>query len=222
MPYIDVYGMDGSAPCRIVMMTAECLGVDYKMTEINLGKGEHLTPEYRKLNPQGLIPTVVDGDFKMGESRAIAAYLVNKYGKDDTMYPKDPQTRYMVDKLLYFDMAVLYKAFMDMCYPAVLKNMPPPTQKEHDRLAEVLGWLNDHVVNGKFAAGTDELTIADVSLVATYSTLKACEGVYDHSKHPETEAWFEKCKTLIPNYEKACEKGANQFGYWYKSGGIKF
>lgn len=41
-------------------------------------------------------------------SRVISAYLVNKYGKDDTLYPNDPQKRALVDRLLYFDMGILY------------------------------------------------------------------------------------------------------------------
>ena len=41
------------------------------------------------------------------------------------------------------------------------------------RLHEVLGWVRDFVKDGKFAAGTGHLTLADICFVATYSTLKA-------------------------------------------------
>ena len=54
---------------------------------------------------------MVDGKVVLNESRPAAAYLVNKYGKDDKLYPKDPDTRAMVDQMLYFDMGVLYKAY---------------------------------------------------------------------------------------------------------------
>ena len=46
-------------------------------------------------------------------SRAILSYLVNKYGKDDNLYPKDPQKRALVDRMLYFDIGTLYKAMVD-------------------------------------------------------------------------------------------------------------
>lgn len=46
-------------------------------------------------------------------SRAILAYLVNKYGKDDQIYPKDPQKRAVVDRMLYFDIGTLYKSMVD-------------------------------------------------------------------------------------------------------------
>ena len=66
------------------------------------------------MNPQHNIPTLKDGDFCMNESRAAAAYLVNKYGKDDKLYPKEAQTRAVVDQRLYFDMGTFYKAFGDV------------------------------------------------------------------------------------------------------------
>ena len=35
-----------------------------------------------------------------------------------------------------------------------------------------MGWMNDFVADDKFAAGTSQMTIADISLLATYSTIK--------------------------------------------------
>lgn len=177
-----------------------------------------MTPEFLKMNPEHNIPTVVDGDLNMNESRAVAAYLVNKYADNDKLYPKDATLRYKVDKLLYFDMGVFYKAFGDVVYPKMMpgNGMPAPGDKQHDRLKEVLGWLNGFVADGKFAAGTDDMTIADIALLATFSTIKATEAV-DLSSYADIEKWAAKCQELIPNYEKANGEGAAAFGGWYKS-----
>jgi len=215
MAPIDVYGMPLSAPCRIVTMTAECIGVEYNYKLLDLMAGEHMKPEFLAINPQHNIPTLVDGDFIMNESRAIAAYLVNKYAKDDKMYPKDPVVRARVDQRLYFDMGVFYKAFGDCVYP-VMFGGDKPGQDKFDKLKEVLGWMDGFVKDGKFSARNDEMTIGDLALLATYSTVKAA-GVVDLSEFSNAEAWFEKCCALVPNYEKANGEGAVGFGGFYKS-----
>ena len=68
--------MPGSAPCRLVALTLECLKKPYEYKIVDLQKGENKTPEYLKINPQHNIPAIKDGDFAMNESKAIAQYLV--------------------------------------------------------------------------------------------------------------------------------------------------
>lgn len=53
------------------------------------------------------------GLFVCVHSRAILGYLVNKYGKDDQLYPTEPQKRALVDRMLYFDIGTLYKSMVD-------------------------------------------------------------------------------------------------------------
>ena len=47
---VEIHGMGGSAPCRIPYMTCEALGLEYKMVNVDLMKGENKTPEYLKVN----------------------------------------------------------------------------------------------------------------------------------------------------------------------------
>ena len=108
--------MQLSAPCRIVEMTAEVLGLEYDFKVVDLMAGEHMKPEFLAMNPMHNIPTIKDGDFVMNESRAAAAYLVNKYAKDDNLYPKDAEVRARVDQRLYFDMGVFYKVSYNLYF----------------------------------------------------------------------------------------------------------
>lgn len=59
----------------------EEMNAPYEDIFLKKEKGETDTAEYRKLNPLGRVPTIVDGDIVMHESAAICLYLADKYGK---------------------------------------------------------------------------------------------------------------------------------------------
>ena len=46
---IEIHAMPMSAPCRIAIMTAEKLAIDYKYVLVNLNEGDHLKPEFLKV-----------------------------------------------------------------------------------------------------------------------------------------------------------------------------
>jgi len=215
MAPVEIYGLQLSAPCRIVEMTAEVIGVPYEFKKCDLMAGENMKPEYLAINPFHNIPAIKDGDFCLNESRACAAYLANKYGANSTVYPTDPEARAIVDQRMYFDMGAFYKAVGDCVYP-VMFGGPAPGEKEKDKLKEVLGWVDGFVKDDKFAAGGDSLTLADICLLATYTTLKAT-GMMDLSEYKNAEAWEAKMIKLIPNYEKVNGEGCEGFGAFYKS-----
>lgn len=68
-----------------------------------------------QVNPQHTVPTLVDGDFVIWDSHVIGPYLVNTYGKDDSLYPKDPKQKAIVDQRLYFDVGTLYPRIRAIC-----------------------------------------------------------------------------------------------------------
>ena len=100
------------------------------------------------------VPVLVDGDFVLTESRAVAAYVANTYDKTGQLYPTDPKVRARVDSRLYFDMGTFYHAFGETVYPLMLKDEKVAPAK-FDRLKEVLGWANDFVKETGYVAGTD-------------------------------------------------------------------
>jgi len=57
----------------------EELGVPCEVKRIDLTAGDQKKPEYLKLNPNGAVPTLVDGDLVLWESAAICQYLADKY-----------------------------------------------------------------------------------------------------------------------------------------------
>lgn len=67
------------------------------------------------------MPTLDDNGFALWESRAIITYLADQYGKNDTLYPKDPKKRALVDQRLYFDIGTLYARFADYYVSILIK-----------------------------------------------------------------------------------------------------
>jgi glutathione S-transferase len=68
------------------------LGLDYECRPILPRTGETQTREYTELNPRQKIPLLQDGDFKIGESPAIAAYLSDAYGtRENALIPTEPR-----------------------------------------------------------------------------------------------------------------------------------
>jgi len=58
-------------------------GIAYEPRFVHLARGEHLEAAYRALNPQGLVPTLVDGAVVLTQSLAILEYL-------DEVFPTPP------------------------------------------------------------------------------------------------------------------------------------
>lgn len=80
---------------------------------INLSAGDHKTEEYAKLNPLQTVPTVDDDGFIMSESRAIIAYLADAKNPGGTLYPSDPQARFIIDHRLFYDATTFSQRLVD-------------------------------------------------------------------------------------------------------------
>ena len=178
-------------------MVAKVLNVPLNLKPLELMKGEHLTPEFLKINPQHTIPTLVDNEFCLWESRAILGYLVEKYAKNDSLYPKDPKKRAVVNQRLYFDMGTLYQRFADYYYPQMMAKAPADPEKLK-KAEEGVKFLDGFLANSTYAAG-DKITIADYTLFASFSTFDAAG--FDYSSFENVSRWYELCKSTLPGVE---------------------
>ena len=96
-----------SPPARSVLLAIRNLGLNVELIKLDLFKQEHLSPEFKKLNPAHQIPVLVDDDeFVLCESRAILGYLVNRFKPNSTLYPTDARKRALIDQRLYYDTVV--------------------------------------------------------------------------------------------------------------------
>ena len=68
---MQLYQNPISPNSRRAAIVAAQIGLPIELIPIDVIKGEHKTPEFLARNPNGMIPTLVDGDFSLWESRAI-------------------------------------------------------------------------------------------------------------------------------------------------------
>ncbi|PNF22939.1 Glutathione S-transferase D7 [Cryptotermes secundus] len=210
---MDFYYLPPSPPCRSVLLLAKRLGIEFNLKKVNILTGEQLTPEFIKLNPQHTVPTLDDNGFVLWESRAILGYLVNQYGKDESLYPTEPKKRAIVDQRLYFDAGTLHTRNAHYMEPVFFFGEAPKPEKL-EKINEALGYLNLFLEGQDWVAG-DNITIADICLVVSVSNSEAIGA--DISVFPNLVAWYEKMKTELEDYEEINQTGANVLGEMFRS-----
>ncbi|XP_077263834.1 glutathione S-transferase 1-1-like [Temnothorax americanus] len=197
---VQLYYLPPSPPCRAVMLVAEAIGLEMELIVLNTAAGEHLTPEYEQLNPQKTIPFMVDDDLKLSESRAIMAYLADQYGQDDTLYPRNPEARALINQRLYFDLGSLYASVYGYYLAVVKKEADTYDPAQFEKLTESFQIMNVFLDGQDYVTG-DNLTIADLALVASVTTAEACG--FDLGEYQNVSDWLERVQTSAPGYEKA-------------------
>ena len=71
-----------SLNARKACAVAKHLGLPVELVRIDMARGEHKTPGYLAINPNGKVPALTDGDKKLWEANAIMAYLARAAGSD--------------------------------------------------------------------------------------------------------------------------------------------
>jgi len=177
-------------------MFAAALGVKLNVKLIDQMAGEHRTPAFRKINPEHMIPTIVDNGFALWESRAIMIYLQEKYGKDDSFYPKDPKARAVINQRLYFDMGSLAAAIKEHFRNQLAGK--ESSEANLKRVEEVLGFLDGYLEGNDYVAN-NKLSIADFAILATVSSIEVFG--FDVSPYANVARWLEAMKASTPGYE---------------------
>lgn len=146
-----------------------------------------------QINPQHCIPTIIDGECTLWESRAIVQYLANKYDTAGTLYPIEPEQRARVDQKLFFDMTLFSK--VREYYFAKWMNLPVQDPELMKALVKQVDFLEAALQDQQYAAG-DEVTIADFSLVSTLTVMEL--GKFPIEDYANISKWLELCKETVP------------------------
>ena len=82
---LRILGRRNSVNVQKVLWSCEELAVPYRQEDYGGEFGRVREPDYLALNPNGTVPTVVDGDTGLWESNAIVRYLYHRYGAADAL-----------------------------------------------------------------------------------------------------------------------------------------
>lgn len=94
---LTIWGRENSSNVKKVLWCADELGIAYKQIVAGGSFGVVNTPEYRAMNPNGLVPSIEDDGFVLWESNAIIRYLCSKHG-GGALYAADLMQRAMADQ----------------------------------------------------------------------------------------------------------------------------
>lgn len=199
---ITLWGRQSSANVQKVWWALEELGLAYDHRIVGGPYGGTDTPDYRALNPTGLVPTLQDtgqdGDLALWESDAIVRYLSAQYGAG-TLWPENPVQRAQVDKWMVWSSSTLFPALLGLFINLVRM---PDAQKNQNVIDRALKqataaykFLEGQMGDRKFMAG-DHLTMAD--LIGGVTLYRWYDMDIDRPVLPKVRAW----------YDRLCERDA--------------
>jgi glutathione S-transferase len=164
---IEVLGRSASINVRKVLWTCAELDMEYRQEEWGAGDLSLRDPAFLRLNPNGLVPVLRDGDFVLWESNTICRYLAARAGRDDLL-PAQPGPRARVEQWMDWQATELNNAWRYVFMARVRKS---PAHTDADAVdASVRDW-NRHMTtldaalerSGAFVTGA-AFTLADVVL----------------------------------------------------------
>jgi glutathione S-transferase len=103
---LKIWGRRNSINVQKVLWCADELGLAYENVEIGGAFGRNREPWYLALNPNGLVPTIEDGETVVWESNSIVRYLAARYGAG-RLWPEDAAARSQADRWMDWQLSAL-------------------------------------------------------------------------------------------------------------------
>jgi glutathione S-transferase len=160
-----LYWAPGSAAMAPQAVLEE-IGAPYEAIRLNLESREHEQAEYKRLNPNGRIPTLVDGDFVIFETAAICQYLADRH-PEARLVPADHPLRGRHYQWLTYMTNTIQVGFIDWFHPdwtfADAAQQAALKAAAEQKLYRTFGVLNEGIGGGAWTLG-DQFTLCDIYL----------------------------------------------------------
>ena len=212
---LRLYGTPQTRTFRPLWMLEE-LGIPYDLVKADFASGDTRSPEFLKINPNGHVPALVDGDLALFESMAINLYLAEKYGRA-TLWPASEADRARAVQWSFWVMteceqplfAVLFRSGgpqferwrawteteeFRTTHPGVVpftREAAEAAAKQGEAaLQPPLRVLNAQLESRSYILG-DSFGVADLNVASVWVTARLAQ--LDLSAHPNVDAWLTRC-----------------------------
>ncbi|MDQ5849350.1 MAG: glutathione S-transferase family protein [Pseudomonadota bacterium] len=191
---LKIWGRTNSVNVKKALWAMEELGLKYERIDAGMQFGVTKTPEYLKMNPNSLVPTIDDDGFVLWESHAIVRYLSAKHGAG-TLWPDDPRVRADADR--WMDWAFTFQSAMRAVFWGLIRT--PPEKRDlkaieegRKRSAELLAVPESALSKNSYVAGK-AFTMGDIPLGCEVQ--RWMRVPIERPRFPNVEAWFERLRS---------------------------
>ena len=161
-----IWGRNNSVNVQKVLWCCEEMELGYERIDAGGSFGIVNTPQYRGLNPNGLVPTIDDDGFVLWESHAIVRYLAAKHAPG-SLWPEDLRIRAEADRWMDWKHTTFWPAFrtlfLGLVRTAPEQRDPRAMEESRSKTAEVLGVVEARLKTAEYLAG-DSFTMGDIAL----------------------------------------------------------
>lgn len=188
---LKIWGRTNSVNAKKALWTLEELKLPYERIDAGLQFGVVNTPEYRAMNPNGLVPTINEDGFILWESHAIVRYLAAKHGAG-TLWPTDLRVRADADRWMdwaFTFAAALRPVFWNLIRTPADKRDRKTIEEGTRKTGELAGYVEAHLAERSYVAG-EVLTMGDIPLgchLQIWFRLDIARPAV-----PRLQAWFDR------------------------------
>jgi glutathione S-transferase len=187
---LKIWGRVNSVNVKKALWAAEELGLKYERVDAGMEHGVTKTPEYLRMNPNSLVPTIDDDGFVLWESHSIVRYLAAKHGMG-RLCPADLRAR--ADAERWMDWAFTFQRAMRDVFWGLIRTAPEKRDAraiEEGRVAsnKLASEVLERNLEKKAYVTGDAFTMGDIPIGCEVQ--RWMRVPIERPKLPNVEAWF--------------------------------
>lgn len=188
-----VLGRPTSINVRKVLWTADELGMQYTHESEWADNKAVNTPEFKTLNPNALVPVLLDSDAVLWESNPICRYLAAKHERNDLL-PPQPLARAQVEKWMDWQATSLTTvcryAFMGLVRHAPEYQDDEETTRSANQWNKAILIIEKTLETGGLYIAADHFTLADVVIGLSIHRWRITP--IEHAPTPMVDSYMER------------------------------